>query len=65
VAETATFHYPAFLSSSRRDTAWAKWLHGALEGYRIDKDLIGRETHAGPVPSGATTRWKVSASRTP
>jgi tetratricopeptide (TPR) repeat protein len=38
------------LSYSHRDRAWCQWLHGALEGYRIDKDLIGRTTPAGPVP---------------
>src|SRR5215472_12355276 len=38
------------MSYSHRDTAWAKWLHKALEDYRIDKDLVGRETAAGPVP---------------
>src|SRR5262249_24033052 len=27
-----------------------EWLHKALEDYRIDKDLVGRETPAGPVP---------------
>lgn len=42
--------YRAFLSYSHRDTPWAKWLHRALEGYRIDKDLVGRETAHGPVP---------------
>jgi TIR domain len=42
--------YRAFLSYSHRDTAWAKWLHRALEAYRIDKDLVGRETAHGPVP---------------
>jgi hypothetical protein len=44
------FKYRAFLSYSHRDTAWAKWLHRALETYRIDKDLVGRETAHGPVP---------------
>ena len=44
------FKYRAFLSYSHRDTAWAKWLHRALEAYRIDKDLVGRETTVGPVP---------------
>ena len=29
---------------------WGKWLHGALESYRIDKDLVGRQTRAGAVP---------------
>lgn len=46
----ARFKYRAFLSYSHRDTVWAKWLHRALEAYRIDKDLIGRETPNGPVP---------------
>src|SRR5215475_10296644 len=50
VAEPAAIRYRAFMSYSHRDTAWAKWLHKALENYRIDKDLVGRETPAGPVP---------------
>jgi hypothetical protein len=50
VAKTRPIKYRAFLSYSHRDMAWAKWLHAALEGYRIDKDLVGRETPAGPVP---------------
>jgi hypothetical protein len=50
VAETTQFKYRAFLSYSHRDKAWAKWLHAAIEGYRIDKDLSGRATLAGPVP---------------
>jgi len=50
VAEVVPFKYLAFLSYSHRDTAWAKWLHGRLEGFRIDKDLIGRQTPVGPVP---------------
>jgi MTH538 TIR-like domain (DUF1863) len=44
------FKYRAFLSYSHRDTAWAKWLHRSLETYRIDKDLVGRDTAHGPVP---------------
>jgi hypothetical protein len=50
VAETVRFKYRAFLSYSHRDNAWAVWLHARLEGFRIDKDLIGRETPIGPVP---------------
>ena len=45
-----TCAYRAFLSYSHRDTRWAKRLHRALEGFRIDKDLVGRETPAGPIP---------------
>jgi tetratricopeptide (TPR) repeat protein len=50
VAETTAIKYRAFLSYSHRDKAWGKWLHSGLESYRIDKDLIGRETPTGPVP---------------
>ena len=50
MAELAAIRYRAFMSYSHRDTAWARWLHKALEDYRIDKDLVGRETPAGPVP---------------
>src|SRR5436190_8795164 len=42
--------FKAFISYSQRDKPWDTWLHGALESYRIDKDLIGRDTPAGPVP---------------
>ena len=42
--------YHAFLSYARADVRWAKWLHGQLEGFRIDQDLVGRETSHGIVP---------------
>jgi tetratricopeptide (TPR) repeat protein len=42
--------YRAFLSYGHRDIGWAKWLHGRLEGFRFDKDLVGRDTPFGPVP---------------
>ena len=42
--------YRAFISYSHRDARWGKWLQNSLEGYRIPKDLIGRETDAGTVP---------------
>ena len=44
------FKYRAFLSYSHRDTSVAKRVHGWLEGFRVDKDLIGRETSTGPIP---------------
>jgi len=50
VAVPVAIRYRAFLSYSHADTAWAKWLHAALEGFRIDKDLVGRNTPLGPVP---------------
>ncbi len=42
--------YRAFLSYSHRDTSEAAWLHKKLEEWRIDRDLVGRETDIGPVP---------------
>src|SRR5580698_7505363 len=46
----ATIRYRAFLSYSHKDAAWGKWLHRALENYRIDRDLVGRETPFGRIP---------------
>src|SRR5262245_31685863 len=45
------FKYRAFLSYSHADKGWATWLHRRLEGFRIDKDLIGRKTLMGAVPA--------------
>jgi hypothetical protein len=50
VSEPVLFRYRAFLSYSHRDKAWGKWLHAALEGYRVDRDLVGRAVPVGPVP---------------
>ena len=50
MAELFSLKYRAFISYSHADTAWAKWLHRALEGFRIDKDLVGRQTPAGFIP---------------
>ncbi len=40
----ASFRYSAFISYSRDDERWAKWLQSALEGYRIPRRLIGTRT---------------------
>ena len=50
MAEPAAFKYRAFISYSHADTAQAKRLHRALESFRIDKDLAGRETATGAIP---------------
>ena len=50
MADVATLKYRAFLSYGHADASWAKWLHGRLESFRFDKDLIGRETSLGAVP---------------
>jgi hypothetical protein len=49
VAEIVLIKYRAFLSYGHKDTRWAKWLHTRLENFRIDKDLIGRDSPLGPV----------------
>jgi tetratricopeptide (TPR) repeat protein len=42
--------YRAFLCYSHRDSAWADWLHDALETYAIPPRLIGLATAAGTIP---------------
>ena len=47
----AEFRYKAYISYSHRDEAWAKWLHRALEFYRVPRKLVGNRTSAGEVPA--------------
>jgi hypothetical protein len=42
--------YRAFISYSHRDSRWSKIIHRRLEGFRIDNDLIGRQTQLGTIP---------------
>jgi len=44
------YKYKAFISYSHADEELAKWLHGALETYRVPKRLVGREGEYGPAP---------------
>jgi TIR domain len=44
------YHYWAFISYSHQDAAWARWLHEALETYRVPRRLVGRRTRFGSVP---------------
>ncbi len=46
----ADLKYRAFLSYSHVDTGTALRVHGRLEDYHIDKELVGRVTPAGPIP---------------
>src|SRR3954447_9624306 len=48
LAPNAT-RYRAFLCYSHKDRAWGDWLHKTLEKYRVDRDLVGRETATGKV----------------
>ncbi len=45
------FTYKAYISYSHRDERWAKWLHRAIESYRVPRKLVGTETDAGLVPA--------------
>jgi WD40 repeat protein len=48
----APFQYWAFISYSSKDRAWAKWLHGALENYRLPVQFVKHLTPTGePAPS--------------
>src|SRR5262249_42982355 len=42
--------YRAFVSYSHVDMTWARWLQSRLEDFRIDNDLVGRETATGTIP---------------
>ena len=49
--QPTAFRFQAFLCYSHRDSAWADWLHHALESYPIPKRLIGLTTRAGVIPA--------------
>lgn len=51
MTETIKLRYRAFISYAHADVSWSKWLHRQLEHFRIDKDVVGRSTLQGPVPS--------------
>jgi tetratricopeptide (TPR) repeat protein len=51
MAEPAALKYRAFISYSHADAASAKWLHRSLEDFRVDHELVGRETAIGPIPN--------------
>ncbi len=46
----APFKYTAFISYAHADQNVAAWLHKALEGYRVPKDLQGTAGRDGPIP---------------
>ena len=46
-----TLHYKAFISYSHQDEAWARWLQGSLESYRVPKRLVGTTGSFGTIPS--------------
>jgi len=45
------YKYRAFISYSHRNERWAKWLHHAIESYRVPRKLVGTTTTLGEVPA--------------
>lgn len=43
--------YAAFISYSHADMKVARWLHRAIENYRVPKSLVGTQGDRGPVPA--------------
>ena len=50
----ADFRYRAFIAYSHRDENWAKWLHKAVETYRVPNRLVGTTTAIGIIPRRLT-----------
>ncbi|MEZ5460443.1 TIR domain-containing protein [Dokdonella sp.] len=48
------FRYWAFISYSHTDASWGRWLHKALETYRVPRRLVGMPIAAGSVPARLT-----------
>src|SRR5688500_17430400 len=45
------YKYWAFISYNSKDVKWARWLHNAIETYRIPSQLAGKQGPLGePVP---------------
>lgn len=42
--------FRAFIAYSHQDEVWAKWLHKALETYRVPARLVGMKTGIGAIP---------------
>lgn len=49
-ATAPEFRYRAFIAYSHQDEDWAKWLHTALETYRVPARLVGTQTATGTIP---------------
>jgi WD40 repeat protein len=50
IPATGGYRFKSFLSYSHRDKTDARWLHRALERYRLPRQLVGRHTEFGEVP---------------
>jgi tetratricopeptide (TPR) repeat protein len=47
--DVAAVRYKAYISYSHGDAAAARWLHRALEGYRVPRRLVGRRAARGEI----------------
>ena len=47
----ASFRYRAFIAYSHHNQGWARWLHRALETYRVPRRLVGKMTESGVIPT--------------
>jgi hypothetical protein len=47
----AELRFKGYISYSHKDESWARWLHGALESYRVPRHLVGKQTSIGEVPA--------------
>jgi len=43
------YRFRAYISYSHRNESWARWLHRALESYRVPRKLVGTTTARGKV----------------
>jgi tetratricopeptide (TPR) repeat protein len=50
MANSIEIRFKAFLSYSHKDSKWGRWLHKELESYRVDRDLVGKQTPVGKIP---------------
>lgn len=51
MSNNSDYKYWAFISYSHADDKWARWLHKALETYRIPKALIGQDSRDEAIPA--------------
>ena len=65
MGQPVALKYRGFISYSHADTSWAKWLHRGLEGFRVDKDLIGLETAFGAIPKTLRPSFVIAKTSPP
>ncbi|MCH9026673.1 MAG: TIR domain-containing protein [Proteobacteria bacterium] len=54
LSETGDHRYQAFISYCHQDEKWGVWLHRALEGYRVPRYLVGKNTAHTLIPRRLT-----------